>query len=192
MDSPLIITLVMVGSYLFGSTPFAYIVARMRKGVDIKKVGDGNAGASNVGREIGSGADAFKGAAAILLAGAFTSQPIVLLCGATAVAGHNWPVFRRFKGGRGLATTIGVLLALLTVPMAIVTGAGILSLLIRRNLLITGLIMFIPLFPLAWFFGASTILLPYAAVLLCFAGIMHMVTTRRLSQEQKKEALRWQ
>ncbi len=136
-------------------------------------------------------ADIGKGALAILLAQAFASQPIVLLCGVAVVAGHNWPIFLRFKGGRGLATTIGVLLVLLAVPMTILSAAGILSLWKKRNLIITGSIMFAPLPLLAWLLGASTALIGYSVALPCLAGIMHLATTRHLSQEQKREALHW-
>ena len=117
---------VLLVSYIIGLFPSAYIAGRLVKGVDIRKVGDRNAGAANVYRNINHVAgmavlagDIGKGALAVLLAQAVASQPIVLLCGVAVVAGHNWPIFLRFKGGRGLATTIGVLLVLLAVPMTI-------------------------------------------------------------------------
>ena len=185
-------------SYIIGAFPSAYIAGRLLKGIDIRKVGDRNAGAGNVSRNVGHvagigvlAADIGKGALAILLAQAVASQLIVFFCGFAVVAGHNWPIFLRFKGGRGLATTIGVLLVLLTVPMAIVSAAGIIALWRKRNLVITGLVMFAPLPLLAWLFGASSKLILYGVALLCLAGIMHLVTTRHLSEEQKGEALHW-
>ncbi len=189
---------VLLVSYIIGLFPSAYIAGHLVKGGDIRKVGDRNAGAANVYRNISHvagiavlAADIGKGALAILLAQAVASQPIVLLSGVAVVAGHNWPIFLRFKGGRGLATTIGVLLVLLTVPMAILSTAGIISLWKKRNMLITGSIMFAPLPLLAWLFGASNTLIAYSVALPCLAGIMHLVTTRHLSQEQKEEALHW-
>jgi glycerol-3-phosphate acyltransferase PlsY len=185
-------------SYIIGLFPSAYIAGRFQKGIDIRRIGDRNAGAANVYRNISHlggiavlAVDAGKGALAVLLAQAVASQPIVFLCGVAVVAGHNWPIFLRFKGGRGLATTIGVLLALLPVPMAILSAAGIISLWKTHNLVITGAIMFAPLPLVAWLFGTSGSLILYSVALLCFAGIMHLVTTRHLSQEQKKEAVRW-
>jgi glycerol-3-phosphate acyltransferase PlsY len=185
-------------SYIIGLFPSAYIAGRLVKGVDVRKVGDQNAGAANVYRNISHvagmavlAADIGKGALAILLAQAVASQPMVLLCGLAVVAGHNWPLFLRFKGGRGLATTIGVLLVLLAVPMAILSAAGILLLWKKRNLMIIGSIMFAPLPLLAWLLGASTTLIGYSVALPCLSGIVHLITTRHLSQEQKREALHW-
>lgn len=185
-------------SYVIGLLPSAYIAGRFLKGVDIRELGDGNAGAANVYRNISHtagvavlAADIGKGALAILLAQVVASQPVVLLSGVAVVAGHNWPIFLKFKGGRGLATTIGVMLALITVPMAILSVGGLIALWKKRDLLTTGSIMFAPLPLLAWLFGASSVLIAYGVVLPCFAGVMHLVTTKHLSQEQKREALRW-
>lgn len=185
-------------SYAIGLFPSAYFAGRLVKGVDIRTVGDRNAGSANVYRNINHMAgvavlatDIGKGALVILLAQAVASESIVFLCGLAVVAGHNWPVFLRFKGGRGLATTIGILLVLLPVPMTILSVASIISLWKKGSLVITGAIMFAPLPLLAWLFGASGGLILYGMALLCFAGITHLVTTRHLSQEQKKEALRW-
>jgi len=121
-------------SYLLGSIPSAYIVARIRTGSDIRKIGTGNMGAMNVFYKIGfwSGltvgiADAGKGALAVytgtLLAELSSAQPVALtviqiLCGFSAMAGHNYPAFLGFKrGGKGGATGIGILLFL--IPMGI-------------------------------------------------------------------------
>jgi glycerol-3-phosphate acyltransferase PlsY len=186
-------------SYIIGSFPSAYIAARLSKNVDIRNIGDRNPGASNVFRNVGHMAgmivlalDIGKGALVILLARAFASEQIVLLCGIAVVAGHNWSIFLKFKGGRGLATIIGVLFVLLTIPMAIVSIAGIISLWTKRSLITTGLIMFIPLLVLAWLFGKPIELILYSIVLLCSAGIMHLVTNRRLTREQRGESIRWQ
>jgi glycerol-3-phosphate acyltransferase PlsY len=188
--------LVVIASYIIGLFPSAYITGRLLKGVDIRRIGDRNAGAANVYRNISHIAgitvlvtDIGKGAIAILIAQAIVSQPIVFLCGVAVVAGHNWPIFLKFKGGRGLATTIGVLLALLPAPMTILLAAGVVSLWKTGNLLITGSAMFAPLPLLAWLSGASGELILYSIALPCLAGIMHLVTTRHLTKEQKKEAL---
>lgn len=121
-------------AYLAGAIPFAFLVARAN-GVDIRKVGSGNVGATNVFRAVGRGwgvltfvLDAAKGLLPALffpvLAAAWTGRPahpaFGLACGAAAIAGHNWPVFLGFKGGKGVATSAGVLLG--AAPAAI--GAG--------------------------------------------------------------------
>lgn len=123
-------TLVLFG-YLLGTIPSAVWVARSR-GVNIYEVGSGNPGASNVYRAVGKGAavavfvlDAAKGAApaaaGLLMPGG--SITFGLIGGAAAVIGHTWPVFRRFKGGRGVATGAGALLVcypVMTLILAVV------------------------------------------------------------------------
>ena len=106
--------LVVILSYLLGSINFAYITARM-KGIDISSEGSGNPGTSNVLRTLG------KGSAAIVLFGDLLNGaiPIVffyqdqyfLVYGLAAVVGHIYPVFYRFKGGKGVATYVGVYVA---------------------------------------------------------------------------------
>lgn len=120
--------------YLLGSLPTAYLVAQRVGGAfaDIRLAGDGNAGAANIGRLLGSrwgvfvGAlDIAKGAVAVVffnvLAGSWdTVSGLGLLSGAAAIAGHVWPVWLRFRGGRGAATAVGVTAAVLTGPVLLV------------------------------------------------------------------------
>ena len=128
--------------YLLGSLPTAYLVAQRVGGAfaDVRLAGDGNAGAANVGRLLGSrwgmlvgAADIVKGAVPVLffnaLAGSWdTVSGLGLLSGAAAVAGHVWPVWLRFRGGRGAATAVGVTAAVLTGPflLAALPAAAIL------------------------------------------------------------------
>jgi glycerol-3-phosphate acyltransferase PlsY len=112
-----------IGAYVVGMLPSAIVVARA-KGVDITSFGSGNPGASNVARAIGwkYGSlvfvlDAAKGAIpALLLIG---HRPSAYICGAMAIVGHIFPITRGFKGGKGIATGGGVLLALHPVIMVI-------------------------------------------------------------------------
>jgi glycerol-3-phosphate acyltransferase PlsY len=105
-------------SYVLGTFPSAILVARAN-GVDISRSGSGNPGASNVTRALGwrKGAwvyalDAFKGALAAGLGLVVDGRPLAYWCGAAAIAGHMYPVFRGFKGGKGVATGSGVLVVL--------------------------------------------------------------------------------
>ncbi|MBA7628589.1 Glycerol-3-phosphate acyltransferase [subsurface metagenome] len=110
--------LVVLTGYLLGSIPTAYIAGRLLKGRDIRQIGDGNVGAHNAFRELGPKTgvavgiiDAGKGVLVIIIAQvAGIPQVTILLSGAAAVIGHNWPVFLGFRGGRGESTTIGILL----------------------------------------------------------------------------------
>lgn len=115
-----------VGSYLLGSIPFGYIAGSVLRGIDIRDYGSGNVGATNVLRTLGTKAgivvlllDAAKGGVAVLGIG---SLVIVLspdinpsaakaLCGAAAIIGHDWTLFLRFKGGKGVATGLGTFLS---------------------------------------------------------------------------------
>jgi glycerol-3-phosphate acyltransferase PlsY len=102
--------------YLLGSIPTAYIVSRIRKGIDIRTVGSGNMGGANVMREIGSHEGIFvglidiaKGAGAVLIARVLNVPELWAFgAGFAALAGHNFPVFAGFRGGRGSATIIGI------------------------------------------------------------------------------------
>ena len=104
-------------AYLIGSFPTAYIVGRLRRGIDIREVGSRNMGAMNVVYTIGVAygilvliVDIAKGVAAILLAQWLgTPFEIQLAAGATAVIGHGFPVFLKFRGGKGGATCVGVI-----------------------------------------------------------------------------------
>ncbi|GMA16146.1 glycerol-3-phosphate acyltransferase [Deinococcus metallilatus] len=106
-------------AYLIGSIPAAAWVARLR-GVDIRKVGSGNSGATNVLRSLGTGPalavavfDILKGAIAVWLAHALGLDPAwAALCGVAAVIGHNFSPFLGFRGGKGVATSFGTMLAL--------------------------------------------------------------------------------
>lgn len=182
-------------SYIVGSCPFAYFAGYILKGVDIRKVGDRNAGASNVYRHISHRAgiavlltDIAKGAIVILAAQAITSPTTVLLCGIAVVAGHDWPVFLKFKGGRGLATSLGVLIALLPKEMIILLVVAALPFWKTRDLVVMGAIVFAPLPVLAWRLGAPGILILYSVGLPCFAGFIHLLTTRHLPDKAKSEA----
>ena len=111
-----------VVGYLLGSIPSAYIAARLAKGQDIRQIGSGNVGGLNIYREIGAKAavavaivDIGKGAAAVAVAYWLLSldQPWVLAAGLAAVIGHNWMVWLKFSGGKGMGSTIGALAVLM-------------------------------------------------------------------------------
>ncbi len=181
-----VIMAVIIG-YLLGSIPFAYIVGRLIKGVDIRRVGGGNMGALNTMREIGTVAglavlfaDMGKGLLAILIAQWLgVSLIFVFITGFAAVVGHNWPVFLRFKGGRGAATTLGVLLALAPVEFAISFAIMLIVVLVTSNFrLAMGIgIALLPL--ILWWFGNESSLIIYSLALPLFLGFKNMLTLKR-------------
>jgi len=118
--SPKILLLIALG-YFLGSLPFGLILTKLFGGSDIRKSGSGNIGATNVARVVGPAAgvltlllDAAKGACAVWLAGRFTDQSAAasMLAGLAALVGHCFPIWLKFKGGKGVATALGIFLML--------------------------------------------------------------------------------
>ena len=114
----MIIALAVGGGYLLGSIPFGLVLTRLAGLGDIRAVGSGNIGATNVLRTGRKGLaaatlilDGAKGAAAVLLALTLAGREAALIAGLFAVLGHNFPVWLGFKGGKGVATTLGTLIA---------------------------------------------------------------------------------
>jgi glycerol-3-phosphate acyltransferase PlsY len=122
-------SILVVLGYLLGSIPFALIVTRWRRGVDVRRLGSGNPGAANVWRSTGPALglsvlvlDCAKGAAPVMIAwGAGFSVPVQALAGLAAIAGHVWPVWLTFRGGKGVATSAGVFSVLMPGAMAVAT-----------------------------------------------------------------------
>jgi glycerol-3-phosphate acyltransferase PlsY len=114
-------------AFLLGSIPFGYLVPRLARGVDIRSVGSGNPGFTNVYRAAGPGlgiavllADAAKGVFAVLAGRALAGPNGAVLAGLAAIAGHVATPFLGFRGGKGVATTAGVFFTLLPLEAAVV------------------------------------------------------------------------
>jgi glycerol-3-phosphate acyltransferase PlsY len=178
-----IIAAVIIG-YILGAIPFAYIIARLKRGVDIREIGGGNVGALNAYRQIGPvyglgvlAADIAKGAMAVLIASWLDlSLAWVGVAGFAAILGHNWPVFLRFKGGKGAATVIGVLLAFMPIPLLIAGGIVIALIAITSNVrLALFALVLTPLF--AWLLDRdlNMIYVYYPLAILLFIGIYTLI-----------------
>ena len=121
-------------AYLLGSISFSVLIVRILLGIDVRTVGSGNAGATNVLRVAGRFPalaalllDAGKGLAAVLVARALEAPPMVVaLVGVAAVLGHMYPVFFGFRGGKGVATAAGTLGSLAPVPTFVALGLFVL------------------------------------------------------------------
>ncbi len=173
--------------YLLGSIPFAYIAARLVKGVDIRRVGGGNLGALNVLREVGTAAglavlvaDMAKGALAVLVA-QWLGLPLVavFIAGFAAVVGHNWPVFLGFRGGMGAATCLGVLSALVPVEFAISFAIIVLVVLLTSNFRLAMGIGFVLLPFIIWGFGGEFSLIIYSVALPLLMGLRAIATLKQ-------------
>ena len=178
---PLGIISIIIG-YLLGSIPTAHIVSRIKKGIDIRNIGSRNMGGANVMREIGAREgvlvgliDVAKGAGAILIAQALDIPELwVFGAGFAALAGHNFPVFARFRGGRGAATIIGIFLVLAPEAMLITLVVVAIPFFTTRKFGAALLIGFalLPLF--IWLLEGSLALVRYALVIDVFMLIRNL------------------
>ena len=132
-------TLAVVLAYLIGSVPFAFLLAR-RRGIDLRQIGSGNVGAANVLRTSGASPavlvmvlDGLKGSAAVLAAQAMTSGAAApVAAGVASMLGHIYPVWLRFRGGKGVATAAGAFGVLAPVALAIASAVFVLTIWITR------------------------------------------------------------
>jgi glycerol-3-phosphate acyltransferase PlsY len=194
----LTIALALVAAYVVGSIDFAVIVARMH-GVDIHEVGSGNPGASNVLRSIGRFpaamvlvGDTMKGVvgAAMGLVASGTSDPLVpwaFLAGLMAVVGHCYPVFHRFKGGKGVATGLGVLFFTVTLVGLIVVTSWMVLLKLTKTASISSLIVVAASIPLAIWQGAAGMSLVWLSATVILVVWRHKANIQRVfkGSEQK-------
>lgn len=131
--------LLVVGAYLLGSVSFSYWIVRHLVGEDIRTLGSGNAGATNVLRTTGKSAglltfvlDCAKGAIAVACVRLLTPSPSAIAFSALAVVlGHCYPVFHRFRGGKGVATSAGV--AAVLAPLPLLAGLAVFVLIVWRT-----------------------------------------------------------
>ena len=162
----------LAASYLAGATPFAFLIAGLN-GVDIRKVGSGNVGATNVFRAVGKGwgiltffCDAAKGFVPAFLFPALAQKwvadavpntaGLAILCAVGAIAGHNWPVYLRFKGGKGVATSAGALLGIHWLPVTLGLAAWIVVFLITRYVSVGSITAAVVVAVCAWVFPPET------------------------------------
>jgi glycerol-3-phosphate acyltransferase PlsY len=175
--------------YAIGSLPTAYLFTRYILGQDIRDIGDNNSGAANVFRNVGAKAgvtvgaiDIIKGSVVIVLAKVLVDDTgMEMMAGAAALAGHNFPVHLKFRGGRGAATAVGVLIA--SVPIVgLPVGAFCLVLLYFTHKAIYPLAVFLVAIPaLTWPAGYSVSLAIYAVAMPMAVGLSHFFTTRILN-----------
>ena len=189
-----------IGAYLLGSIPTGYLVARAR-GVDIRQVGSGNIGATNAFRVLGKpagilvlGTDALKGFLACKVvsgvAYSFLSPPyqqvpesretLAIVAGIAAILGHNYTCWLKFKGGKGIATTGGVLLALMPYALLTITIVWIVVTLATRYVSLGSLGAAITLPFAAWAFAGSRRLIGVATIMTALAVYKHKGNIQRL------------
>jgi acyl phosphate:glycerol-3-phosphate acyltransferase len=194
----LAIALAIVAAYVVGSIDFAVVVARMH-GVDIHEVGSGNPGASNVLRSVGKVpaalvllGDTMKGvvAGAMGMIAAGSTDPTVewaFLAGLAAVVGHCYPVFHRFKGGKGVATGLGVLF--FTVPLvgAIVFVGWVILVRLTKTASVSSLIAVLSSIPLAIWQGVTGMSLVWLLATIVLVLWRHRGNIQRMIQGREQK-----
>lgn len=166
--SPLDYAGVMVAAYLLGALPTGYLLGRFSKGVDVRSYGSGSTGATNVMRVLGKTAAALvfvgdfgKGVLAVWAPVALGLGPLAqALAGLAVLAGHNWPVFLAFKGGRGVATGVGGLFVVLPLAATAVTLSAVAVIALTRYVSLGSMVGLAVALP----FALATVLLSGAPV----------------------------
>ncbi len=191
----------LIFTYLIGSIPFGFVMAYLVKGIDIRKFGSGNIGATNVVRVVGKKwgilvfvLDFLKGFLPLLLA-KFILNPtnlIYIVSAILSVSGHNWPIFLKFKGGKGVATTLGVLLGLtVQIPsLKLILGLAILTwavtFLIARIVSVASVAAAISLPVLTIAFKQSLTLIVLNSVLCIFGVLRHRSNLKRFFRGEER------
>jgi len=196
-------------SYLVGSIPTAYIFGRLLRGIDIRKFGSGNVGATNALRVLGKktgltvlALDIVKGLIPVLFLGNFiyprAGMPldiVFVVLGMACIIGHSWPLFLGFKGGKGIATTLGVLIALaIRIPglekvLALTISAWVVIFLSFRIVSLASVIsaLTLPLFLI--FFKQSTQMIISGVILSGFVILRHKPNLKRLFQGKESRLI---
>ncbi|WP_256757272.1 glycerol-3-phosphate 1-O-acyltransferase PlsY [Cohnella sp. WQ 127256] len=169
-------------SYLLGSISFSILFARWLRKIDIREHGSGNAGATNTLRVLGKGPaisvfllDIAKGSAAVLI-GLWLGDGrdwVPVASGLAAIGGHNWPIYFRFKGGKGIASTVGALVVWAFVPTLIAGVVAILVIVFTRYVSLGSMIFAVLLPILFYFFDLEAAYIWGALVVAILAIVRH-------------------
>lgn len=149
-----------VGCYLIGSVPFSYLIARVKR-IDIREHGSGNVGATNVTRVVGVGygvlalvGDVGKGVAAAWLTSVLG---VPLWLSGLAVVGHNWSIWLKFTGGKGVATTIGLLLSFSWQTLVVTLAIWAVTVLVTRYVAVGSMVALLLVPVVLYFFQAPSV-----------------------------------
>lgn len=174
--------------YFLGAIPFGVIVGKAH-GVDVRAVGSGNSGATNVWRTLGPGAgilvfalDVCKGLAAPLIARTLPGGDhwTIALCAALAIVGHTFSVFLKFRGGKGIATGLGAALGLMPVPAVIAFALWGVALLLSRMISVASVVACVALPLVAWQLDAPRPFVLVIAIIAMIAIVKHIPNIRRI------------
>ena len=191
MTEPLPTILAVVIAFFAGAIPFGYVTARMLKGIDIREHGSRNVGASNVFRTVGRVAglvvlalDAAKGCLPTLLLPSILRlndpQLGAVVCAAAAISGHIWTPFLRMRGGKGVATSCGTVLALTPGGFALAFVAWVAVVSVTRYISLGSLVGSIVLLVYVFAADTHTALRVFAVIIVVLIFVRHRSNIRRL------------
>jgi len=205
---------VVVIAYFLGSIPFGLIISKLKRGVDIREYGSGKTGATNVMRTMGTKLgvltivlDVVKAGGAVMLAavivgggsGSFTIGGVSIYwqhvaqvaAGLAAIAGHNWPIFAKFKGGRGVTAYFGTLFAIF--PPAGILGAEVVAIAALRSRqmskgsILGALAAWCLMVPLTIVYSFPPIYLAYGLAVIALLVYQHQDNIKRLRQGTERQ-----
>lgn len=198
----IILIIAIVSVYLLGSIPISLIVAKSMKGLDIRKYGSGNVGATNVLRTAGKGpaivalaGDILKGTIAVAFVSKFFFRYSIItdyeafqvLLGLTVICGHIWPVFLKFKGGKGVATSAGVLIVLCPKAAVVVAIVWLVTVLWTKYVSLGSILASISLPITVAVMGNSIILVIFTITLCLISCYKHRTNIVRLINHEESK-----
>lgn len=193
----LIIKYIIIGiiAYLIGSLSFSYIFTKKIKKQDIREKGSGNAGTTNVLRSYGWAmgiltlvCDLLKGVLAALIGLWSGGEMGLYIASVLVIVGHNWSVYLKFKGGKGIAATTGVLLVIMPIPTVIIFGTCVLIVFLTKIMSVGSIIGLIASAAAAFFVQPGNLPMNITVVLIAILGIIaHRENIKRLAAHQENK-----
>ena len=184
-------------AYLLGSIPFSYLAGRA-KGIDLRTVGSGNLGAANAFRALGRGtgiavlvADVLKGVVAVVIARLLTDDPWPAIAAGAAMAGHVFPVWLRFRGGKGVAVGGGAVIALMPLASVILFAIWIVVAVVSRYPSLASITSAVVATPLVWAMGYPAADVVFTAIAAIAVVVLHRGNIRRLATGTERRITLW-
>ena len=188
--------LVIIGCYLLGSIPFGYIVGKLFKKVDIREFGSGNIGATNAFRILGPSlaslvllGDVGKGILSIYLVRFLNidNSLILAIAGLAVICGHDWSLFLGFKGGKGIATTFGVIFALNPVISVLAVTVWVVVVITTRYVSLASVSAVISIFIFTILFKQPYEYIIFSAIILVLGIFNHKDNIKRLRAKKERK-----
>lgn len=192
----MIIVLIIISCYLLGSIPFGYIVGKLFKKVDIRELGSGNIGASNAFRILGPSlasliliGDIGKGILSIYLVRYFNIDNLLILtiAGLVVICGHDWSLFLGFKGGKGIATTFGVVFALNPTISILAVTIWVIVLIITKYTSLSSILAMISILVFTILFKQPYEYIVFSAIIIVLSIFKHKENIKRLKLGKERK-----